>query len=78
MIAFSARLNIVHGVSQGLILGPLPFNINMIYLFCRYEGNDIASYADYTTPYSCGTDIQTVISELQAQQKFLICSVIVI
>ena len=43
MIAFSARSNIEHGVSQGSILGPLHFNINMIYLFCRCEENDIAT-----------------------------------
>ena len=50
---FSARSNIEYGVPQGSILGPLLFNNNMI------------NYADDTTPYSCGTDIPTVISELQ-------------
>ena len=34
-------------------------------LFNECEENDIANYADDTTPYSCGTDIPTVISELQ-------------
>ena len=38
----------------------------MIYLFYECVENDIANYADDTTPYSCGTDIPTVISELQA------------
>ena len=37
----------------------------MIELFYECQGNDIANYADDTTPYSCGTDIPTVISELQ-------------
>ena len=37
----------------------------MIDLFYECEENDIANYADDTTPYSCGTDIPTVISELQ-------------
>ena len=46
-------------------MGPLLFNINMIDLFYECEENDIANYADDTTPYSCGTDIPTVISELQ-------------
>ena len=64
---FSARSNIEYGVRQGSILGPLPFNINMIDLFYEYEENDIANYADHTTPYSCSTDIPTVISELQAE-----------
>ena len=36
----------------------------MIDLFYECEENDIANYADDTTPYSCDTDIPTVISEL--------------
>ena len=75
---FSARSNIEYGVLQDSVLGPLRFNVNMIDLFCECEENYIANYADDTTPYSCGTDIPTVISELQAQQKFLIGLVIII
>ena len=37
----------------------------MIDLFYEWEENSIANYADDTTPYSCGTDISIVISELQ-------------
>ena len=37
----------------------------MIDLFYKCEENDIANNADDTTPCSCGTDIPTVISELQ-------------
>ena len=37
----------------------------MIDLFCECEENDITNYADDITPYSCGTDIPIVISELQ-------------
>ena len=75
---FSARSNIEYGFPQGSILGPLLLNINMIDLFNECEDNDIANYADDTTPYSCGTDITTVISELKSQQKFLIALIIVI
>ena len=49
---------------QGLILGPLFVNIDLLHLFYkREESNNIASYADDTTPYSCARDTQTVISE---------------
>ena len=37
----------------------------MIDLFYECEENDIANYADDTSPYSCGNDIATVISDLQ-------------
>ena len=63
--SFSTRSNIQYGVPQGSTLGPLLFNINMIDLFYECEKNYIANYADDTAPYFCGTDIPTVISELQ-------------
>ena len=37
----------------------------MLDLFYECEENNIANYANDTTPYSCGTDIPTVISELR-------------
>ena len=64
--------------STRLNLGPLLFNINMTDLFYECEENDIANYADDTTLYLCATDIPTVISELRAQQKFLIGLAIII
>ena len=47
-------------------------------LFYKCEENDIANYVDNTTPYSCATDIPTVISELQPLKKILIGLVIII
>ena len=62
---FSERSRIEHGVPKGSILGPLPFNIDLIDLFYECEEINIASYADDTTPCSCARDIQTVSSELK-------------
>ena len=62
---FSNRLKIEYGVLQGLILGPLLFNINSIDMFYEFKDSDIENYADDTTPYACASDINTVISGLQ-------------
>ena len=56
---------------QGCILGPLLFNIDLIDLFFICEKDDIASYADDTTPNRGASDTLTVISELSTSEKAL-------
>ena len=70
MTVLGARSNIEYGVPQGSIWGPLLLNINMIDLFYECRENDIANYAADTTPYSCATDIPTIISELHLNKSF--------
>ena len=51
------------------MLGLLLFNIDLTDLFLECEDDNITSYTDDTTPYSCAQDISSVISELQRIAK---------
>ena len=65
-IAYSLWEEIVSGVPQGSILGPLLFNIFLCDLFLSTESNYYRSYANDTTPYVIGNDSGEVVSELKA------------
>ena len=67
--SYNRKSDIKYGVPQGSVLGLLLFNIDLIDLFLECEDDNITSYADDTTPYSCAQDISSVISELQRIAK---------
>ena len=61
----SSWAEILFGVPQGFMLGPLLFNIFLCDLFMMMNNTELASYADDNTSYAVGNNIEELIVKLQ-------------
>ena len=72
---YSTWSEIITGVPQGSILGPLVFNVYLSDYFLFVEESDVNNYADDNSAYACKKDIHTVIKQLEEDFRILLESV---
>ena len=63
--SFSSWAELIQGVPQRSVLGPLLINIYLNDLFYLAESTEVCNFADNKTFFACDKDLKTFISRLE-------------
>ena len=69
---YSTWTELLHGVAQGSILGPLLFNIYLSDLFLDISQTNICNFADDTTPHASGYELNEVLINLEHDSNLIL------
>ena len=69
---YSSWEELLTGVSQGLVLGPLLFNIYLNELLYAVENTEICNFADETTPNSSDFDLKGLMIDVEHDCSLLV------
>ena len=69
---FSSWTQLLQGVTQESVLGPILFNMYIKYISFALKGIDICNFTDDTTPYVCDSKLKSVLETLEHNSELAV------